>query len=186
EPVAFLGILDTQPRTRVYAAGEPDVVEELAEYVTPDRRAALFALSPAELDALRERLRGLGEVDRVSEAVRWAQAHGLVPGDVPPAAFHHRYALLRDAALLLNGLPPRCLGAPIHVWWSAETIERHGGPPVDWQRYTAGAVHTAMVSGDHLAAVQGADVHVRVRETLEVLALAERASERAESTHPSR
>ncbi|WP_437832120.1 non-ribosomal peptide synthetase [Sorangium sp. So ce1153] len=186
EPVAFLGILDTQPRTRVYAAGEPDVVEELAEYVTPDRRAALFALSPAELDALRERLRGLGEVDRVSEAVRWAQAHGLVPGDVPPAAFHHRYALLRDAALLLNGLPPRCLGAPIHVWWSAETIERHGGPPVDWQRYTAGAVQTAMVSGDHLAAVQGADVHVRVRETLEVLALAERASERAESTHPSR
>ncbi|KYF81764.1 non-ribosomal peptide synthetase, partial [Sorangium cellulosum] len=181
EPVAFLGILDTQPRTRVYAAGgEPDAVEELAEYVSSDRRAALLALSPAELDGLRERLRGLRELDRVNEAVRWAQAHGLLPGDVPPAAFHHRYALLRDAALFLNDLPPRSLCAPVHVWWSAETIERHGGPPVDWQQYTAGAAHTAILPGDHIAAVQGADAHARVRETLEVLDPAERARERAE------
>ncbi|WP_437277985.1 amino acid adenylation domain-containing protein [Sorangium sp. So ce375] len=186
EPVAFLGILDTQPRTRVYAAtGEPDAVEELAEYVSSDRRAALLALSPAELDGLRERLRGLGEIDRVNEAVRWAQAHGFLPADVPPAAFHPRYALLRDAALFLNDLPPRSLGAPIHVWWSNETIERHGGPPVDWQHYTAGAVRTAMVSGDHLAVVQGADVHARVREALEVLDTAERARERAESNNAS-
>ncbi|WP_437528299.1 amino acid adenylation domain-containing protein [Sorangium sp. So ce726] len=187
EQVAFLGILDTQPRTRVYAAagGEPDAVDELAEYVAPDRRAALLALPPAELDALRERLRGLSEVDRVDEAVRWAQAHGLVPGDVPPAAFHHRYALLRDAALFLNDLPPRCLGAPIHVWWSAETIEHHGGPPVDWQQHTAGAVRTAILPGDHIAAVQGADAHARVRETLDVLDPAERALERPVRNNPS-
>ncbi|WP_437755164.1 non-ribosomal peptide synthetase [Sorangium sp. So ce1389] len=186
ERVAFLGILDTQPRTRVYASGEPDPVEELASYVAPDRRAALLALPPAELAALRERLRGLGEVDRVNEAVRWAQARGFVPGDVPLSGFHHRYALLRDAALLMNELPPRCLRAPIHTWWSSQTIERHGGPPVDWQQYTAGAAHTAIVSGDHFAAVQGAHVHARVRAALEGLDLRERAPERKESTNPSR
>ncbi|MGK3998776.1 non-ribosomal peptide synthetase [Sorangium sp. So ce1024] len=184
EAVAFLGILDTQPRTRVYASGAPDAVEELAAYVAPDRKAALLALPPAELAALRDRLRGLGEADRVNEAVRWAQARGFVPGDVPSAGFHHRYALLRDAARLLNELPPRCLRAPIHAWWSAETIEHHGGPPVDWQDHTAGAVHTAIVAGDHAAAVQGAHVHARVRAAIEVLDLRERAPERAESDQP--
>ncbi|KYF56022.1 hypothetical protein BE08_30350, partial [Sorangium cellulosum] len=106
----------------------------------------------------------------------------LASSDIPPAAYHHRYALLRGAALLARDLPPRCVAAPIHVWWSAETIARHGGPPVDWQQYTAGAVHTAILPGDHIAAVQGADVHSRLRETLEVLDPAERAPERAERT----
>ncbi|AUX48172.1 nonribosomal peptide synthase [Sorangium cellulosum] len=182
ERVAFLGMLDTQPRTRLYAAGEPDVVEELAAYIDQDRSAALLALPPAELDALRERLKGLGDGDRVAEAVRWAQARGFASSDIPPAAYHHRYALLRGAALLTKDLPPRCVAAPIHVWWSAETITRHGGPPVDWQQYTAGAAHTAILPGDHIAAVQGADAHARVRETLEVLDPAERAPERAERT----
>ncbi|WP_437617240.1 amino acid adenylation domain-containing protein [Sorangium sp. So ce834] len=186
ETVAFVGLLDTQPRTRVYASGEPDAVEELAAYVALDRGAALLALPPAELDALRARLSGLGEVDRVNEAVRWAQARGFVPGDVPAAAFHPRYALLRDAAVYLNELPPRSLRAPIHVWWSAQTIERRGGPPVDWQQYTAGAVRAEIVSGDHVAAVQGAHVHARVRAALETLDLGERAPERPESTNPSR
>ncbi|AGP41600.1 non-ribosomal peptide synthetase [Sorangium cellulosum] len=186
ETVAFVGLLDTQPRTGVYASGEPDAVEELAAYVALDRRAALLALPPAELDALRARLAGLGEVDRVNEAVRWAQARGFVPSDVPAAAFHPRYALLRDAAVFLNELPPRGLRAPIHVWWSAQTIERRGGPPVDWQQYTAGAVRSAIVPGDHFAAVQGADVHARVRAALESLDLGERAPERPESTNPSR
>ncbi|WP_437779127.1 non-ribosomal peptide synthetase [Sorangium sp. So ce1097] len=182
ERVAFLGLLDTQPRTRLYAAGEPDVVEELAAYIDQDQSAALLALPPAELDALRERLRGLVDADRVAEAVRWAQARGLASSDIPSAVYHHRYALLRGAALLTRDLPPRCMAAPIHVWWSAETIARHGGPPVDWQQYTAGAVHTAILPGDHIAAVQGADVHSRIRETLEVLDPAERAPERAERT----
>ncbi|MGK4003932.1 amino acid adenylation domain-containing protein [Sorangium sp. So ce1036] len=182
ERVAFLGMLDAQPRTRLYAGGEPDVVEELAAYVDQDRSAALLALPPAELDALRERLRGLRDGDRVAEAVRWAQARGFASRDIPPAAYHHRYALLRGAALLTRDLPPLCVAAPIHVWWSAETIARHGGPPVDWQPFTAGAVHTAILPGDHIAAVKGADAHARVRETLEVLDPAERAPERAERT----
>ncbi|KYF66720.1 non-ribosomal peptide synthetase [Sorangium cellulosum] len=182
ERVAFLGLLDAQPRARLYAAGEPDVVEELAAYIDQDRSAALLALPPAELDALRERLKGLGDGDRVAEAVRWAQARGFASSDIPPAAYHHRYALLRGAALLAKDLPPRCVAAPIHVWWSADTIARHGGPPVDWQRYTAGAAHTAILPGDHIDAVQGAGTHVRVRETLEVLDPAERARERAERT----
>ncbi|WP_437675109.1 non-ribosomal peptide synthetase [Sorangium sp. So ce131] len=171
ERVAFLGILDTQPRAQLYAAGEPDAVEELAAYLETDRGAQWRQLPPAELDVLRGRLRGLGGGDRVTEAVRWAQSHGLLPADVPPAAFHHRYALLRGAATLVSELPPRCLRAPIHAWWSDETIARHGGPPVDWQRYTAGAARAAIVAGDHLAAVQGDEVHARVRAALEALDL---------------
>ncbi|WP_437482994.1 amino acid adenylation domain-containing protein [Sorangium sp. So ce1014] len=185
ERVAFLGLLDTQPRTRLYAAGEPDVVEELAAYIDQGRGAELLALAPAELDALRERLKGLSDGDRVAEAVRWAQARGFASSDIPPAAYHHRYALLRGAALLTNDLPPRCVAAPIHAWWSAETLAYHGGPPMDWQRITSGAVHTADLPGDHLAAVQGADVHARVRAALEVLDLDERALERPESNNPS-
>jgi hypothetical protein len=56
---------------------------------------------------------------------------------------------------------------------------------MDWQRTTSGAVHTADLPGDHLAAVQGADVHARVRAALEVLDLDERALERPESNNPS-
>ncbi|WP_437966991.1 amino acid adenylation domain-containing protein [Sorangium sp. So ce260] len=174
ERVAFLGMLDAQPRTRLYATGEPDVVEELAAYIDQGRSAELLAQAPAELDALRERLKGLSDVDRVAEAVRWAQARGFASSDIPPAAYYHRYALLRGAALLTKDLPPRCVAAPIHVAWSAETIAHHGGPPMDWQQYTAGAVRTVILPGDHIAAVQGADVHAHVRAALEVLDLGER------------
>ncbi|WP_438040317.1 non-ribosomal peptide synthetase [Sorangium sp. So ce128] len=185
ERVAFLGMLDSQPRTRLYATGEPDVVEELAAYIDQGRSAELLALAPAELDALRARLKGLSDGDRVAEAVRWAQARGFASSDIPPAAYYHRYALLRGAALLTKDLPQRCVAAPIHVWWSAETIAHHGGPPMDWQQYTAGAVRTAILPGDHIAAVQGADAHARIRETLEVLDPAERALERPERNNPS-
>ncbi|WP_437796531.1 non-ribosomal peptide synthetase [Sorangium sp. So ce693] len=166
EAVAFLGILDTQPPTSLYAAGPPDVVAELAEYVDTDRRAALLALPEAELRALREQLQGRGDEERVMAAAAWAQARGFLPDGAQTAALAHRYALLRDAALFMNELPPRCLHAAIHAWWSAETLERHGGPPVDWQRYTRAAVHTATAPGDHLAALEGSAVHARLRALL--------------------
>ncbi|WP_437982699.1 non-ribosomal peptide synthetase [Sorangium sp. So ce117] len=185
ERVAFLGMLDAQPRTQLYAAGEPDVVEELAAYIDQGRSAELLALAPAELDALRERLEGLSDGERVAEAVRWAQTRGFASSDIPPAAYHHRYALLRGAALLARDLPSRSVAAPIHAWWSTETIELHGGPPMDWQQYTAGAARSAILPGDHIAAVQGPDVHVHVRAALEVLDLDERALERPERNNPS-
>ncbi|XXY54890.1 amino acid adenylation domain-containing protein [Sorangium sp. So ce269] len=169
EAVAFLGILDTQPPTRLYAAGPPDAVEELAGYVHPDRRAELLSLPAPELQALRERLQGLSGDERVMAAAAWAQARGFLPDEVQAAALAHRYALLRDAALFMNELPPRCLQVAIHAWWSAETLERDGGPPVDWQQYTRAAVHTATVAGDHLAAVEGAGVHARLRAVLSEL-----------------
>ncbi|WP_437811922.1 non-ribosomal peptide synthetase [Sorangium sp. So ce1078] len=166
EEVAFLGLLDTQPLTHLYAAGPPDVVEELAGYINPDRRDAMSALPDAELGALRERLQGLQGDERAAAAAAWAQARGFLPDTVQVAACVHRYALLRDAALFMTELPPGCLRAAIHAWWSTETLRFAGGPPVDWQQYTRAAVHTATACGDHTAAVQGADVHARLRAIL--------------------
>ncbi|WP_394842178.1 amino acid adenylation domain-containing protein [Pendulispora brunnea] len=169
ESVAFLGILDTQPRTHLYAGDAPDIARELAGYVDPTRQAEFLALPREELRALEIRLERLGIRERVEQAAIWAQARGFLPDDVPASAFWHRYVLLRDAALFLNGLselPARALRVPIRVWWSEETIARHGGPPVDWQRYTSGTVHTMRVSGDHLAVVRGSEVHASVRATL--------------------
>ncbi|WP_437926825.1 amino acid adenylation domain-containing protein [Sorangium sp. So ce291] len=176
EQVAFLGILDTQPPARLHAAGQPDAVEELAEQVHPDRRADLYALPPPELRALRERLEAFDDDARVREAVAWAQARGLLPRDAQPAALEGRYALLRDAAGFMRELLPRGLRAAIHVWWSAETLTRRGGPPIDWQAYTRGPVHAATLAGDHLAAVQGGEVHAHLREILSALADADAAS----------
>ncbi|HEU4408790.1 MAG TPA: amino acid adenylation domain-containing protein [Polyangiaceae bacterium] len=166
ERVDFLGVLDTQTRAGLYVAGQPDMVEELAAYVDPDRRAELLALPPAELLGLRQ-LQGLDEAERVTKAAAWAQARGFLPADVPPGAFRARYALLRAAALFMAELPPHCLKAPIHAWWSRETVARHGRPPVDWQQYTSDAAHVEVVAGDHLDAVQGRDVCSRLRRALE-------------------
>lgn len=179
ESVAFLGILDTQPPTRLYAAGLPDLVQELAEYVNPDRRAELLALPPLELSALRERLERLRADERSIEAITWAQARGYLPDDTPPAALVHRYELLRDAAGFMNRLPPRCLEVAIHAWWSTQTLERAGGTPMDWKQYTRAEVHTSVVLGDHFAAVQSPVIHSHLHRILSALPDAADAATRA-------
>ncbi|WP_394836401.1 amino acid adenylation domain-containing protein [Pendulispora rubella] len=166
ESVAFLAILDTQPRTHLYTSEAPDVVSELAGYIDQSRRAELLALPKEELRALEDRLHGLAIRERVEQAAIWAQARGLLPEDAPATALWHRYVLLRDAALFLNGLPAHALRAPIRAWWSAETLAQHGSAPVDWQAYTRGTVDTVNLSGDHLAAVQGREVHASLRAAL--------------------
>ncbi|WP_394827249.1 amino acid adenylation domain-containing protein [Pendulispora albinea] len=169
ESVGFLGILDTQPRTHLYTGEAPDVVSELAGYIDPHRREELLALPQEELRALKERLDRLAARERVEQAAIWAQARGFLPEDAPAAAFWHRYVLLRDAALFLNALPARALRASLCVWWSEETIENYGGPAVDWQAFTGGAVHTVRVPGDHLAAVQSGEATTSVRAALDRL-----------------
>jgi amino acid adenylation domain-containing protein len=166
ERVAFLGVLDTQTRADLYAQGQPDIVEELATYIDQTRRADLLSLPAPELSALRQSLQGLDDTARVAKAAAWAQARGFLPEGAPPEAFRSRYALLRASARFAAELPPGCLHAPIHAWWSRETIARHDRPPVDWQRSTSAPVHTAVIAGDHLDAVQGSEVVALVREAI--------------------
>lgn len=56
---------------------------------------------------------------------------------------------------------------------------------MDWQQYTASGVHTETVPGDHLAVVQGAHVHARVRAALSALDLESRAPGRVASHNTS-
>jgi amino acid adenylation domain-containing protein len=163
ERVAFVGIVDTQPAVHLYADEVPDPVEELAAYLDPDRRDELLARPASVLRALRERLSSLPSETRVAEAVAWAQGEGLLSADDPAAAFVARYHLLRSAALFVKSLPPGALSVPIHAWWSTESLERHGGPPLDWRIFTRAGASVETLAGDHFAAIQAAQVHDRVR-----------------------
>jgi amino acid adenylation domain-containing protein len=163
EQVAFLGVLDTQPPVRLYGAGEPDAIEELAAYVDPDRRSSLLSLPAATLQALRERLQQTPETERIEQAVTWAQNQGFLPATDSVAAIIERYQLLRDAALFVQRLPAGALRVPLHAWWTTQTLERHGGPPIDWQHYTQAAAFTETVTGDHFAVLKAPVVHERLR-----------------------
>jgi thioesterase domain-containing protein len=166
ERVAFLGVLDTQPALQLYEADDPDPIAELAAYVDPARRQELLRFSQRALEELRHQLTSLPTAERVGPAVRWAQRHGFLPAEDAASALEERYRLLRDAALFVARLPERSLVAPLHVWWTSETIERHGSAPVEWARYAKQAIEEEVVSGDHFAVLRAAAVHERLRALL--------------------
>jgi surfactin synthase thioesterase subunit len=82
-----------------------------------------------------------------------SQSHGWLADDAPPEVFRERYALLRAAAELVASLAAAPLTAPILAVWTQESLARHGGPAVDWQRCTRGRVDTLHVPGDHQSAL---------------------------------
>ncbi|MCC2640091.1 MAG: putative Multi-domain non-ribosomal peptide synthetase [Nitrospira sp.] len=62
--------------------------------------------------ALRTRLMGLSEDERVEYAIRWAQARQFLSNEESQASVESLkigYALVRDAACLLNTFQPRSL-----------------------------------------------------------------------------
>jgi amino acid adenylation domain-containing protein len=165
--VSFLGVLDSQPPLRVYARGEPDPIDELAAYVDRERQPALLALPAKERDALRAQLATHEPPQRIGAAIAWAQRHGFITDQADPKAFMQRYALLSGAARYLNALPERALSARIHIWWTKETLDHHGGAPVDWRRYSRNGGTEAFVAGNHAAPLRSAEVHLRIRTLLE-------------------
>lgn len=166
QPVAFLGILDTQARMSVYDHEDVDVLDELAEFLNRDRRKEFFALPSSERDALRKRLMGLSIEERIEHAVRWAVENGFLPMDSPMETLKLRYALLKDAALVLHRYKGQPLTVPIQVWWTTMTVGSEGQPPLDWTHYTTGTVRVDLVQGDHLSVVENADVLQQIAGTL--------------------
>jgi amino acid adenylation domain-containing protein len=164
--VAFLGILDTQARTSIADTDAGDVLNELSEFLNRDRRKEFCSLPSVERDALRSRLMDLSMEERIEHAVRWAIDKGFLPGDIPMEIFKLRYALLKDAGVMLNGDKGRSLGVPVHVWWTDKTLEHYGKSPINWQDYTTGIVWDDIIPGDHLDVVESPIVHQRIAEVL--------------------
>jgi thioesterase domain-containing protein len=164
--VASLTLLDSQPPTRLYQHGEPDPLAELAEYVDPERKSELLALRSTELDALRATLAARSGEERVREAVRWATARGLLPSAGSVEAYVARHGLLRAAARFVGELEPRSTRAPLRVYWTSETLARHGGPPIDWPRYATAPAQSAVINGDHLAVLRASALHDALRSEL--------------------
>ena len=77
-----------------------------------------------------------------------------------------RYALLKDAAVVLQGYKERPLGVPVHVWWADKTLEQYGAAPVQWQDYTTGVVQSGIVPGDHFGVVGNVDVLNQIASVL--------------------
>jgi hypothetical protein len=79
------------------------------------------------------------------------------------------YALDGSAAVLLNTHRSRPIPAPGHVWWTANSLKRHGCGAIDWRLYTSGTVTEYTVAGEYLEAVQSLHVHQRIGEILDGL-----------------
>ena len=167
QSVAFLGILDTQPQ----AASEPtaSVGDELNHYIQGDRREAFLALSDSERQGLKDQLAQLDEEDRVEHAIRWAQDHKLLSreeSDASVASLKVAYALDRETERILHDATQNPLSAPIHVWWTSATLDKHGKAPMDWTLCTRGTVEIGTIHGEHTDAVHSIQVHQGISEIL--------------------
>jgi len=168
EQVAFLGLLDTQPDTAVYEK-DPTPVDELLAYIGRERQDAFNAVPEKARDEFRKQLEGLSEDEKLEYAIRWAQEKNFLSIEEAEASIGSLkigYALARAAALFMSSVRSRPIHSPIHAWWTTNTIARHGSAPMDWSRYTTGAVSVEMVVGDHMDAVQSIQIHQQIGEIL--------------------
>ncbi len=169
EVIEFLGLLDTQPPLETHAGGHVEIIDEMMAYISRERRETFFSLPDTERQALRTQLMQLNEEDRLVHAIRWALAHGLLSAEESQAsveALKIGYALGRSTICFLQAFQPGTLHAPLSVWWTSDTLGRHGRAPIDWQRYTRGEVSSYSVTGDHRDAVQSIQVHQKIDEIL--------------------
>lgn len=165
QQVAFLGIVDTQARVRLYREKVIDVLDELEGFLHDDRRKSFRTLPDGDRSALRSRLMALPLEERVEYAGRWAMDNGFLPQDVPIEMLKLRYGLLKDAARLL-GSEEDVLTVPIHAWWATMTVGPGQQPPIDWSRYTTGTVVNSLIHGDHFGLMESADVLRQIAGTL--------------------
>jgi thioesterase domain-containing protein/acyl carrier protein len=167
QSVGFLGILDTQARLQTYGTEEnQDPLAELAEYVHLDRRHDVLSISDQDRLALLNQLAEAGTDDRPEVVIRWAQTRGLLAGEMPAEALKLRYFLLRNAAhFMKTGLVP-CLRAPIHVWWTSDTLQRYGRIPIAWEDYTSAGIHVEVIDGDHMEVVKNPHIIAKIDQCL--------------------
>jgi len=164
---AFLGILDTQPQ--IAAASGASVGEDLLHYIQGDRKEMFLALPAAERRALTDELERLGEEDRVTYAIRWAQDRRLLSreeSDASVSVLKVAYALDCETVRVLREAARHPLRTPIHAWWTSATLSKRGGAPVDWTGCTSGPVETKTIVGEHMDAVQSIQVHQQISEIL--------------------
>lgn len=169
QTVAFLGILDTQFRAKSGPSGDSKLFEEYGRYLPEDKKNDFLSLESREHWLLEERLLRLKPDERIEEVILWAKERGYFPENSPLEAMKRRYFILKDAEALMDAGQSHPIHAPVYVWWTTETLKRHGLPPIDWHRYTTGPVQSETVEGNHDEILQKTEVHRRIGAILENL-----------------
>ena len=122
-----------------------------------------------ELERAGETIRFLGLIDVLPAGLHVVPAetvdereeiaailHGLDP-EMPAAMIDRAVTVAREADALTAAMPPGRLRADLHLWWAAESLERHGGAEAaraDWRDATAGrVVEAAPVPASHAGIV---------------------------------
>ncbi len=169
ESIAFLGILDTQPQVDIYSREDLSGTDEMLAYIRSDRREDFLRITEEERSAFHMVLNALPDDERVDYAIRWAKERDWLSEEEAHSSMEMLkvgYALDKAGAVFMREHGNRSLEAPIHVWWTTNTLQRHGKGPVDWSDFTTGTVAVDTVAGDHMDAVHSIQVHQRISEIL--------------------
>lgn len=169
ESVAFLGILDTQPRVEVYSRDVLSDTDEMLAYIRSDRREDFLRIAEEERSALERHLQGLPDDERVDYAIRWAKDKHLLSEEEAHSSMEMLklgYALDKAGALFMREYANQRIEAPVHAWWSSKTLHRVGSAPIEWRMYTTGLVEQYTVIGEHSDVVQSIQVHQKIDEIL--------------------
>jgi thioesterase domain-containing protein len=183
ERVAFLGLLDTGIPSAATQNQEPMVPDNskndkmVLAYVkafariqgTMDRKIDGMEIEEKLSKSDREHLANisadLSDRECYVYAALWGQEHGLWD-NVSADLMNFLYTDSENSAKLMSKLALRRVSAPIHIWWTKNTIELSGGNPGDWTIYTEGGVITEVVGGNHEEIVSDPYVHERINQAL--------------------
>ncbi len=169
ESIAFLGILDTQPQVDIYSCEDLSETDEMLAYIRSDRREDFLRMPEEERSGFHAHLNALPDEERIDYAIRWAKERDWLSEEEAHASIDMLrlgYVLDKNGTVFLREHANRSLEAPIHVWWTTNTLQRYGKGPIDWSDFTTGTVAVGTLAGDHMDAVHSIHVHQRISEIL--------------------
>ncbi len=169
ESIAFLGILDTQPQVDIYSCEDLSETDEMLAYIRSDRREDFLRMPEEERSGFHAHLNALPDEERIDYAIRWAKERDWLSEEEAHASIDMLrlgYVLDKNGTMFLREHANRSLEAPIHVWWTTNTLQRYGKGPIDWSDFTTGTVAVGTLAGDHMDAVHSIHVHQRISEIL--------------------
>ena len=157
EEVAFLGLLDTRLRAVVEDLERLDL---FAEYLgrNPADQAAFARMDAEERRLLIQANAHLPPDEWFIAVAKHGQAQGTWLCDIPLSLLKSLFTEWWDGITLTNAYDPPRIRANMRVWWAKETIDRFGGPPVDWSLHTCGDVAVSYTEGNHETIVEDIDV----------------------------
>lgn len=181
--VACVGLIDTYLPTNHTRAWVHDPLVGPALACGGMLAGALAALDPGQQQALRHELAALSPTARLPWLLAWGRAHHLLTADLPLETLQRQVSLAEThlAQCAAHRVAP--IQAPLYVWWARDRLQ--GGPAqTDWSPYTLGAVHTAMVNGNHFSLLQPPQVRSLAKQLRAWLHTAQPATTLATSASP--